>query len=93
MYLEVINIFRMCMCIANNCVCVFVYLGSTFADLAFYVTHVFDSKLMFYHPKFRSCAPSLPVNLSTAIQCISTKSREQRLITKEHIATHANLIL
>ena len=38
--------------------------------------------------------------LSTAIQCISivlnditSKSREQRFITKEHIATHTNLII
>ena len=38
--------------------------------------------------------------LTTGIQCIvivlndiTSKSREQRLITKEHIATHANLIL
>ena len=51
---------------------------------------------MFYHRtvcKLNHCQ-------STAIQCIvivlndvTSKSREQRLITKEHIAMHTNLIL
>ena len=39
----------------------------------------FRNTLMFYHPK-----PGY---------CHSIKSREQRLVTKEHIAMHTNLIL
>ena len=34
----------------------------------------------------------MQVNLTT-IQCIVMTSREQRLITKEHIATYTNLFL
>ena len=33
------------------------------------------------------------VLLIIALSDVTSKSREQRLITKEHIATHANLIL
>ena len=47
---------------------------------------------MFYHPKIRRCVSSIQfiVILFNDIMC---KSREQRLITKEYIAMHTNLIL
>ena len=41
-----------------------------------------DNKLMFYHPKTRPFAAS-----------IIMMSREQRLITKEYVATYTNLFL
>ena len=47
------------------------------------------NKLMFYHPKTRCVKP---VNL-LPFKCIVMTSREQRFITKEHIATHTNLFL
>ena len=45
------------------------------------------NKLMFYHPKIRRC-----VNFNLCYLMASCVS-EQRLITKEHIAMHTNLIL
>ena len=57
------------------------------------------NKLMYYHLKIRHCA-SYNHCQSTATQCIviaindaTGKSSQQRLITKEHIATHTNLIV
>ena len=57
------------------------------------------NKLTYYHLKTRRCVQVKPL-LIYCIQCIiialkdiTSKSREQRLITKVHIATHANLIL
>ena len=47
-----------------------------------YVQYFFKlTKLMFYHP------------ISTATECIVMTSCEQRLVTKEHITMHTNLIL
>ena len=61
-----------------------------------YKVEIRNNKLTYYHLKTRRCKPLL----STVIQCIiivlndvTNKSREQRFITKERIATHANLIL
>ena len=52
------------------------------------------NKLMFYHQKTRRFAACYkPVNLLLLNIIIVMTSHEQRLITKEHIATHTTLFL
>ena len=58
-----------------------------------------SNKLMYYHLKTRRCVKVKPLLIYcysmyyNSFNDITNKSREQRLITKEHIATHVNLIL
>ena len=57
-----------------------------------------SNKLMYYHLKTRRCVYVKPLSIYCylciviVLNDVTSKSREQRLITKEHIATQANLI-
>ena len=47
-----------------------------------------NNKLMFYHPK-----PGTLLQVKLVNYCHAMKSREQIIVTKEHITMHTNLIL
>ena len=55
-------------------------------------THTYN-KLMYYHLKTRCYVRNVNQCIVLSSNDVTGMSPEQRLITKEHIATHTNLIL
>ena len=51
------------------------------------------NKLTYHHLKTRRCVQVKTLLFNVVFNDVISKSREQRLITKEHIATYANLVL